>query len=66
MVIVAGLLGFGRVFFYWIQANHIASETARWAVVDRNPYAPFGVETARCKQLKRRVRLKYMHRRGTN
>jgi Flp pilus assembly protein TadG len=40
MVIVAGLLGFGRVFFYWIQANHVASETARWAIVDRNPYAP--------------------------
>jgi Flp pilus assembly protein TadG len=40
MVIVAGLLGFGRVFFYWIQANHVANETARWAIVDRNPYAP--------------------------
>jgi TadE-like protein len=40
LVIVAGLLGFGRVFFYWIQANHVANETARWAVVDRNPYAP--------------------------
>ena len=38
LVIVAGLLGFGRVFFYWIEANHLASETARWAVVDRNPY----------------------------
>ena len=40
MVIVAGLLAFGRVFFYWIEANHLANETARWAVVDRNPYAP--------------------------
>ena len=40
MVIVAGLLAFGRVFFYWIEANHVANETARWAVVDRNPYAP--------------------------
>src|SRR6476619_6386295 len=40
MVIVAGMLGFGRVFFYWIQANHVANETARWAIVDRNPYAP--------------------------
>ena len=38
MVIVAGMLGFGRVFFYWIQANHVANETARWAVVDHNPY----------------------------
>ena len=24
--------------FYWIEANHLANETARWAVVDRNPY----------------------------
>lgn len=40
LVIVAGLLGFGRVFFYWIEANHLANETARWAVVDRNPYSP--------------------------
>ena len=37
MLIVVGLLGFGRVFFYWIGANHLANETARWAVVDRNP-----------------------------
>ena len=37
LVIVAGLLGFGRVFFYWISANHLANETARWAIVDRNP-----------------------------
>lgn len=40
LLLVAGLLGFGRVFFYWIETNHMASETARWAVVDRNPYAP--------------------------
>jgi hypothetical protein len=37
MLIVVGLLGFGRVFFYWISANHLANETARWAVVDRVP-----------------------------
>jgi len=46
MVIVAGLLGFGRVFFYWIQANHVANETARWAIVDRNPYAPTSLQVA--------------------
>lgn len=39
VLIVAGLLGFGRVFFYWIDANHLANEAARWAVVDRNPYS---------------------------
>ena len=37
MLIVVGMLAFGRVFFYWIGANHLANETARWAVVDRNP-----------------------------
>jgi Flp pilus assembly protein TadG len=37
LLLVAGLLGFGRVFFYWIGANHLANETARWVVVDRNP-----------------------------
>ena len=38
VLIIVGLLAFGRVFFYWIDANHIASETARWAIVDRNPF----------------------------
>ena len=51
MVIVAGLLGFGRVFFYWIEANHVANETARWAIVDRNPYAPTNAAAARGGQL---------------
>jgi hypothetical protein len=37
MLVVAGLLAFGRVFFYWIEANHLANETARWAAVDRRP-----------------------------
>src|SRR4029079_11476147 len=40
VLIIAGILSFGRVFFYWIDANHLANETARWAVVDKNPYAP--------------------------
>ena len=38
LVIVVGLLSFGRVLFYWIEANHVASETARWAIVDQNPF----------------------------
>jgi Flp pilus assembly protein TadG len=40
MLIVVGMLVFGRLLFYWIETNHVASETARWAVVDRNPYSP--------------------------
>ena len=39
LVIVVGILAFGRVFFYWIETNQLASEAARWAAVDRNPYA---------------------------
>ena len=39
MLIVVGMLVFGRLFFYWIETNHVANETARWAVVDRNPYS---------------------------
>ena len=38
MLIVVGMLVFGRLFFYWIETNHVANETVRWAVVDRNPY----------------------------
>ena len=40
MLILVGMLVFGRLLFYWIETNHVASETARWAVVDRNPYSP--------------------------
>jgi len=61
LVIVAGLLGFGRVFFYWIQTNHAATETARWAVVDRNPFrpaCPTGTPTgaAGCKTLQQQAK----------
>jgi hypothetical protein len=40
MLLLVGVLVFGRLFFYWLEANSVANETARWAVVDRNPYAP--------------------------
>ena len=63
MVIVAGLLGFGRVFFYWIQANHVANETARWAIVDRNPYRPPTAlqSSTRANSAQRRVQLRTDH-----
>jgi len=38
LLLVVALLTFGRIFYYWIGANHTANETARWAVVDVNPY----------------------------
>lgn len=39
LLVVIGLLAFGQLLFYWIQTNHVAAETARWAAVDRNPYS---------------------------
>lgn len=59
MLIVVGMLVFGRLFFYWIETNHVASETARWAVVDRNPYktcvgSPTGLSG--CQSLQQRAR----------
>ena len=61
LVITVGLLSFGRILFYWIQTNHVATETARWAVVDRNPYrpgCPTGTPTgaAGCKTLQQEAR----------
>jgi len=38
VLVIAGMLGFGLIFFYWLDANRLASETARWAVVDSNPF----------------------------
>jgi hypothetical protein len=59
MLIVVGILVFGRLFFYWIETNHVANETARWAVVDRNPYktcvgSPTGLTG--CQSLQQRAR----------
>jgi len=62
VLVIAGVLSFGRVFFYWIEANHLANETARWAVVDRNPYRsacppPAAVtDTANCQSLQQAAR----------
>jgi Flp pilus assembly protein TadG len=39
MLLVVGMLVFGRLLYYWIETNHVANETARWVVVDRNPYS---------------------------
>lgn len=39
LLLVVGMLVVGRLFFYWIETNHVANETARWAIVDQNPYS---------------------------
>jgi len=40
LLLIVGVLVFGRMLYYWIETNHVANETARWVVVDRNPYSP--------------------------
>ena len=37
MVLLLGILDFGRAFNYWIDQTHLANEGARWAVVNKNP-----------------------------
>jgi hypothetical protein len=37
LVLLLGMLEFGKAFNYWIDATHLANQGARWAVVDRNP-----------------------------
>ncbi len=37
MLLMFGLLDFGKAFNYWIDETHLANEGARWAVVDKNP-----------------------------
>ncbi len=39
LVLVFGMLEFGKAFNYWIDTTHLANEGARWAVVDHNPGA---------------------------
>ena len=59
LLIVVGMLVFGRLLFYWIETNHVANETARWVIVDRNPYktcvgAPTGA--VGCRSLQQNAR----------
>jgi Flp pilus assembly protein TadG len=37
IVLLFGMLEFGKAFNYWIDETHLANEGARWAVVDNNP-----------------------------
>lgn len=40
LLILFGILDFGRAFSYDNSATHLSSEGARWATVDSNPGAP--------------------------
>jgi hypothetical protein len=37
LVLLLGVLDFGKAFNYWNDATHLANEGARWAAVNRNP-----------------------------
>jgi Flp pilus assembly protein TadG len=37
LLLIFGILEFGRAINYWIDANHLANVAARWAVVNNNP-----------------------------
>lgn len=36
LLVLVGILQFGKAFNYWIDLTHLSSEGARWAVVDKN------------------------------
>jgi Flp pilus assembly protein TadG len=37
LLLILGMLDFGRAFSYWIDETHLANETARWAAVNVLP-----------------------------
>ena len=37
LLLLFGMLDFGKAFNYWIDETHLANEGARWAVVNHNP-----------------------------
>ena len=39
MLLLLGMLDFGRAFNYWLDQTHIANEGSRWAIVNTNPGA---------------------------
>jgi Flp pilus assembly protein TadG len=43
LLILVGLIEFGKAFNYWLSLNHLANETSRWAAVDKLP--PYGSVT---------------------
>jgi Flp pilus assembly protein TadG len=37
LVLVFGVLDFGKAFNYWIDSTHLSASGARWAAVNKNP-----------------------------
>jgi hypothetical protein len=46
LLLVVGLIEFGKAFNYWLSLNHLANEGSRWVAVDRLPVpAPNGTNS---------------------
>jgi len=45
LVLLFGMLDFGRAFNYWIDTTHLANEGARWTVVNSVPSASGTLQT---------------------
>jgi Flp pilus assembly protein TadG len=43
LVLLLGLIDFGKAINYWIDETHLANEGARWAAVNNNPGASSGL-----------------------
>lgn len=59
LLVVFGVIEFGRAFNYWIDMTHLANEGARYAAVNRWPSCP-STETSACSEQLR----KYLHDRA--
>src|ERR671925_137612 len=42
ILLLFGMLDFGKAFNYWIDGTHLANKAARWAAVNKNPGAGQG------------------------
>jgi TadE-like protein len=40
LLLLFGMIDFGKAFNYWNDETHLANEAARYAVVNRNPFPP--------------------------
>jgi hypothetical protein len=46
LLLLFGMIDFGKAFSYWNDETHLANEAARYAVVNKNPFGPGSLEAA--------------------
>jgi Flp pilus assembly protein TadG len=44
LVLILGIVDFGRALNYWIDSTHLANVAARYAAVNKNPGAPVSLQ----------------------